>query len=329
MILADKIIEERKKLGLSQEELAEKLCVSRQAVSKWEGAQSIPDLQKIIAMSELFSVSTDYLLKDDIEPERVLQTENDTDRIIRKVSLEEANEYLVAMIGQSKRVALGVSLCVLSPVLIIFLEGFVKGGYIANENIAIAFGMIALFLLIALAVFLFIRSGIKTDKYDYLEKEQFETAYGVTSIVKEKEEAYEPTYSRMLTIGITICVLAVLPLIIVAIINEEAETLIISMTALMLCLIALGVYLIVRTAIVKSSFSALLQEGEYKKKAKEKDNVNKAVSSIYWCTATAIYLTWSFISKDWDITTLAVWPAAGLMFVPVKKIVELIRTNKK
>ena len=43
MILADKIIEERKKLGLSQEELAEKLSVSRQAVSKWESAQSIPD----------------------------------------------------------------------------------------------------------------------------------------------------------------------------------------------------------------------------------------------------------------------------------------------
>ena len=66
MILADKIIEERKKLGLSQEELAEKLSVSRQAVSKWESAQSIPDLQKIILMSELFSVSTDYLLKDEM-----------------------------------------------------------------------------------------------------------------------------------------------------------------------------------------------------------------------------------------------------------------------
>ena len=49
MILADKIIDERKRLGLSQEELAEKLNVSRQAVSKWEGAQSIPDLQRIVA----------------------------------------------------------------------------------------------------------------------------------------------------------------------------------------------------------------------------------------------------------------------------------------
>ena len=70
MILADKIIEERKKNGWSQEELAEKLSVSRQAVSKWESAQSIPDLQKIIRLAELFDVTTDYLLKDEIEPEQ-------------------------------------------------------------------------------------------------------------------------------------------------------------------------------------------------------------------------------------------------------------------
>lgn len=64
MILADKIIEERKRNGWSQEELAEKLGVSRQSVSKWEGAQSVPDLQRILEMSRIFGVSTDYLLKD-------------------------------------------------------------------------------------------------------------------------------------------------------------------------------------------------------------------------------------------------------------------------
>ena len=65
MIIADKIIDERKRNGWSQEELADKLQVSRQSVSKWEGAQSIPDINRIIQMAELFGVSTDYLLKDD------------------------------------------------------------------------------------------------------------------------------------------------------------------------------------------------------------------------------------------------------------------------
>ena len=67
MILADKIILLRKRKGWSQEELAEQLGVTRQSVSKWEGAQSVPDIQKIIQMSEIFGVTTDYLLKDEIE----------------------------------------------------------------------------------------------------------------------------------------------------------------------------------------------------------------------------------------------------------------------
>lgn len=53
----------RKKKGLSQEELADKLGVSRQAVSKWESRQSLPDLDNIIAISNFFDVTTDYLLK--------------------------------------------------------------------------------------------------------------------------------------------------------------------------------------------------------------------------------------------------------------------------
>lgn len=66
MILADKIITLRKKNGWSQEELADQLEVSRQSVSKWEGAQSIPDMNKILKLSKVFGVSTDYLLKDEI-----------------------------------------------------------------------------------------------------------------------------------------------------------------------------------------------------------------------------------------------------------------------
>ena len=66
MILADKIVRLRKKNGWSQEELAQKMNVSRQAVSKWESAQTIPELEKILQLGALFGVTTDYLLKDDI-----------------------------------------------------------------------------------------------------------------------------------------------------------------------------------------------------------------------------------------------------------------------
>jgi transcriptional regulator with XRE-family HTH domain len=68
MILADKIILLRRRKGWSQEELAEQLGVTRQSISKWEGAQSAPELDKIIKMSEVFGVSCDLLLKDELEP---------------------------------------------------------------------------------------------------------------------------------------------------------------------------------------------------------------------------------------------------------------------
>ena len=65
MNMAEKIMDLRKKKGWSQEELAERLGVTRQSVSKWESGQSVPDLNKIVFMSDLFGVTTDYLLKED------------------------------------------------------------------------------------------------------------------------------------------------------------------------------------------------------------------------------------------------------------------------
>ena len=67
MTIADRIQSLRKAKGISQEELADKIGVSRQAVSKWESEQSSPDLEKVILLSDYFEVTTDFLLKG-IEP---------------------------------------------------------------------------------------------------------------------------------------------------------------------------------------------------------------------------------------------------------------------
>ncbi len=73
MIFADKLMNLRKKNGWSQEELAEKLNVSRQTISKWEGALSMPDLERMLKIARLFGVTTDYLIKDEQElPESCL-----------------------------------------------------------------------------------------------------------------------------------------------------------------------------------------------------------------------------------------------------------------
>ena len=100
MILADKIIQLRKKNGWSQEELAEQMNVSRQAVCKWEGAQSIPDINKLIQLSKIFNVSIDYLLKDELEEVEYNLASSAEEQIIdeqcekRFVSMQEANAFL-------------------------------------------------------------------------------------------------------------------------------------------------------------------------------------------------------------------------------------------
>ena len=64
MALPEKLYTLRKKSGLSQEQLAEALNVSRQAISKWEGGSAMPESDKLLALSNYFGVSLDYLLKD-------------------------------------------------------------------------------------------------------------------------------------------------------------------------------------------------------------------------------------------------------------------------
>lgn len=75
MNIAGRIQSLRKNKGISQEELADKVGVSRQAVSKWESEQSVPDLERVIIMSEYFGVTTDYILKG-VEPRKQTGNKN-------------------------------------------------------------------------------------------------------------------------------------------------------------------------------------------------------------------------------------------------------------
>ena len=67
MTIGSKIILLRNNMGISQEKLAEMLSVSRQSVSKWEMDQALPQIDKVLQLAELFSVSTEELLLDKIE----------------------------------------------------------------------------------------------------------------------------------------------------------------------------------------------------------------------------------------------------------------------
>ncbi|MBE6899407.1 MAG: helix-turn-helix transcriptional regulator [Ruminococcaceae bacterium] len=326
MILADKIIELRKKAGYSQEELAEKMGVSRQSVSKWEGALSIPDLDKILLMSEIFGVSTDFLLKDELGDEILSPKEEISESTFRKVSLEEANEFIKIKDETAPMVALGVVLCILSPIIMFFLIAMQTAGKIGiTENGAGGIGLIALVLLVVPAVALFITSGMKTGRFEYLEKEPIELAYGVAGMVKERQNKLRDKHIRDCVIGICLCVLAAIPLFIGAFF-EKADGEVLIGLCLTLMIVAAGVYILIRTGIPWATTEKLLQQDDYTVENKTLEKKLDPIASIYWCVVTAVYLGWSFYTMEWHRTWI-IWPVTAVLFGIFEGIVHL--TNKK
>lgn len=318
MNLADKIIEERKKNGWSQEELASKLGVSRQAVSKWESSGSIPDLQRILQMSELFGVTTDYLLKDEIEEER-LNEYVETKTI--KVSMEEANQYLDMKSKGSRIVGNATSLCILSPVPLIVL------GKMTEDHTLVGFGLVFLLILVAIAVYLFVNYGLHESHMQHLEKESFETEYGVSGMVRERREQFEPTFTRNIAIGVVLCILSVIPTIMAGVMEVEDCMSGISV-GLLLIIISIGVNILIRAGMIKSSYDTLLQEGEYTIEEKHLKKKTDAFLGAYWRLIVAIYLGWSFWTNNWEFTWI-IWPVAGVLYAAVPGIVKMIICDRE
>ena len=84
--------------------------------------------------------------------------------------------------------------------------------YHISENATAGIGICVLIVLIAIAVTIFILCGMKTKKYEFMEKEDIETVYGVSGMVKEKRDAYHSMYVTQLVIGIACCICSVIPL---------------------------------------------------------------------------------------------------------------------
>lgn len=320
MILADKIIRLRKKNDWSQEELADKMNVSRQAVSKWEAAQTTPDLEKILLLGNLFGVTTDYLLKDELVDEEFVEGVDETP--IRKISLAEANDYLEQRKNASVQIAIATLLCIISPILIFLLLAFSECTSIPiTENLAVGIGMVALFSLVTIAVVIYIRVGFKNAPYEFLEKEPFETEYGVTGLAREKQKTYRNTYIKYNIFGTCACILSPVPLICAALSGKGLLVMI--MLCVTLLTVAIGVMFFIVAGVRWASMQKLLKEGEFSEKGKQKNKIIEAIGTVYWLLATAIYLGWSFLTSDWHITWV-IWPIAGVLFAVVELVCNLV-----
>lgn len=326
MILADKIMSLRKKCGWSQEELADQLGISRQSVSKWESGMSIPDLEKIVKMSALFGVSTDYLLKDEIEETLPSETYDTDSAEARPVSLEEANAYMDLVKETAPKFAVAIPTLVLCPIPMLLLGAFAEmhpEKY--SEDVFGGIGLAILLIIVLIAVVPIILSSMRLSKYEYLEKEEISLLYGVKGIVEKRKEEYEETYRQGIVIGVVLCIAGVIPLVLAGVLGANDFVAAIFVCVL-LCLIALAVHFFVGRGLVRESFTKLLQEGDYTADMKRGGKVVEKIAGVYWCLVTAGYLAWSFLGNAWGISWV-VWPVAGVLFGAIACAARLMKKN--
>ena len=331
MILADKIISLRKKAGWSQEELASQLNVSRQSVSKWEGAQSVPDMDKVVQMSRLFGVSTDFLLKDELELEEPVQSVSVDEPPLRRVTMEEASAYLALRREAAPKMALATCLCILSPVALLMLAAmseFARFGI--SENAAAGIGLCVLLVLVAIGVALFLTCSAKARDFDFLEEVPFETEYGVSGMMKERKQSFAAAYARLNIIGTVLCILSAVPLF-VTMCMETADIVYVAAVCLLLVIAGIGCVAFTYGGTINASMERLLEEGDYTRQNKSRRSIKGAVSAIYWLLVTALFMWYTFgpsgngqAKYSWFI-----WAIAGVVYAAVMLVVNLIQRGKK
>ncbi|MCO8193890.1 MULTISPECIES: helix-turn-helix domain-containing protein [Anaerofustis] len=278
----------RKKHDLSQEQLAEKLEVSRQAVSKWENGSSYPEMDKLIMLSELFNIDIDMLIKGNLDIE----------------NNEEGRELYEKMYNKfTKMITLGVVLILLG---VTFVASF-EETYANNIK---AFPVIVLLTLIAISVFLFVYYGISWGNFTE-EHPYFEDFY-----TKDEKRRFNKLFAGMISFGVFLILLG----IIVVVIGEEVLQLgedypPIITVFLLLVTIAVGIF--VYFGMQKAKYNISEYNKEYNKENEsyelsKKEIFSDKIQAIIMLIATIIFLLIGFIFGLWH-PGWVVFPIGGIL----------------
>lgn len=317
MIIGEKISLLRKRNGWSQEELADKMNVSRQSVSKWESAASIPDMNRILEMSRIFDVSCDYLLKDEIE----LEPNAAAEQVANGLTLEQANMFISDKIYYGRRTAVATLLCTLAPTLLVFLAGLSQPPVqLMSEEAAGGGGLIILFLMVAFAVMIFIKDDNILRPYKYIMQGRFELNYGVAGVVTERKLHSENRISTLQSVAVFMCIMCPVPLIAAAALGAS-DFILIMLVVLLLLLVSAAVFIFIVTDGESSAYNMLLRDEKYNPEEIRKNRRSVKFNKFYWLLLVAIYLIVSFLTKRWDLSWI-VFAAGGIFGAAVSHLLK-------
>lgn len=332
MNIGERITEHRKKNGWSQEDLAGMLKVSRQSVSKWESGASIPDVNRVLELSRIFGVTTDYLLKGDSDktieepkPEKksVYKEEPVEDfSEVKRMESQDINRFMEVTADFGRKIAKGVTLCILSPAILVGAARFTDetGMGLFSEQMAGLVGVVCLFIMVACAVMLFIQGSLMIKQFQYVKEGDFYLEQENIKIIEHVLSDFMPQFGNGIAKGVILCILSPVPLIVAAVVGIP-DAFVVLMVPVLLMMVAIGVNIFIRMGIVREGFLQLLKREEYDVIYKENVQKEEKLKGIYWPCIVAIYLLWSFISNDWHITWI-IWPIAGCIFAAISNAMK-------
>ena len=334
MKLSEKITTLRKQKGWSQEELAQQLHVTRQSVSKWEGAQSIPDIEKIVQMSRLFDVTTDYLLKDEIDStESTIQKSQEKNVKVHELSLQDAKQYVTLRIEAAPRIAIATFLCIISPVLLIGLSALSETSVLPiSTDMAAGIGLCVLLIFVAIATAIFISCGAKSKKFEFLERDFCALSSDGKVWVSQQKAAWQETYTRLNVIGTVLCILAAIPLFVTS--GLGLPDIFASLAVcVVLLFVGLGCIAFIYGGTRQAAFHKLLEEEEYTREKKElaKKSIVGPVSTAYWLATTAVFLFYTFgpNGNGQPQYSWFIWAIAGVLYAAIIIIIKMMERKKR
>lgn len=211
MKLGQKITQLRKKSHLSQEALAEKMNVSRQAVSKWESNQSIPDIEKIVDLSELFGVTTDYLLKNGT-PSFELPGKTTEEKQIKKlpsIDDQQITQYLEVAKKTAHFESLSIALFFLAIGVFCLFTSFT----FFSPNFTGTIQYTIPIIIIAIAVGYFIHAKLIIHEFESITQNKFTLTSAQDDFINSSFHEFRKKNNQRIVIGVVLCILALIPLI--------------------------------------------------------------------------------------------------------------------
>ena len=332
MTFSEKISALRKQKGWSQEELAEKLMVTRQAVSKWESAQSMPDLDKLVLLSEALGVSTDYLLKDEQAQSAPVPATAEQTVKPRHVTQEEAKRFLQLQMAAIPKTTFGVALCVWFSIVLIGLPAcstIFKLGF--SEAVCTGIGLCVLLVMVAAGVALLLTASGKLREFEYLEREPIETDNGTREQALSMQREVLPICAKRNTIGVVLCILSVLPLFALMCVPGVPDGYYSLAVCALLLLVGIACLLLVRTGSMRGAVDKLLEQGDYTRENKAKSRLVGAVSAAYWLVVTAAFLFYTFgpNGNSQPQYSWFIWAIAGVPYGALMAALSVYRKKSK